>query len=57
VEERKTSIKVDGKICGTLCSERDSIKKYCEVKATRLYEIHPVVNVSRIKRYRKPVKE
>jgi len=38
VEERKTSKKVDGKIYGTLCGERDSTKKYCEVEATGLYK-------------------
>ena len=36
--QRKASKRVDGKICGTLCGRRNSVKECGEVKAIDLYE-------------------
>ena len=51
----KTSMEIDGKICGAICDREGSIIKCGKIMITKM-RIHLVVNMSRIVRYKEQVK-
>jgi len=54
-DERKTIRKAYGAICRTLSSKRDHFNKCDRTGVTKHDKIHPVVNVSRVCRYKDQV--